>query len=239
MSRLLVEFCGEERVVEHHLGVGRAADLVVDDNPYLHREVFRFVRRAATWWIHTTGSRAVVTVDDGAGSSATIGPGASAALVAPTSVVRFSAGPARYELSATLEDHERDLDLFGPAELGGTRTLEWGRVGLNHDQRLLLLALCEHRLLHPSDRLAAPPTNRAAARRLGWSASKYNRKLDHLCEKLARAGVTGVHGDVALLAADRRRVLIDHAVGVGLVGVEDLADLEEPSGPSGPSGPSV
>ncbi len=226
MSRLLVEFCGEEHVVDERLGVGRAADLVIDDNPYLHREVLRFVRGAGTWWLHATGSRVVVTVDDGAGSSATVGPGASAALVAPTSTVRFSAGAARYELSATLEDHERDLDLFGPAELGGARTLEWGRVGLNHDQRLLLLALCEHRLLHPSDRLTPPPTNRATARRLGWSPSKYNRKLDHLCEKLARAGVPGVHGDVALLAADRRRVLIEHAVAVGLVAADDLADLD-------------
>ncbi|MFZ4517775.1 MAG: hypothetical protein ACOYOP_05280 [Microthrixaceae bacterium] len=229
MSRLLVEFCGEERAVEHRLGVGRAADLVIDDNPYLHREVLRFVRDGGTWWVHTTGSRVVVTVDDGAGSSATLGPGASAALVAPTSLVRFAAGPARYELSATLEDHERDLDLFGPAVLGGTRTLEWGRVGLNDDQRLLLLALCEHRLRNPSDRTAPPPTNRSAARRLGWSPSKYNRKLDHLCEKLARAGVAGVHGDVALLAADRRRVLIDHAVEVGLVNVTELGDLDPPA----------
>jgi hypothetical protein len=31
-----------------------------------------------------------------------------------------------------------------------------------------------------------------------------------------------VHGDLGLLAADRRRVLVDHAVRVGLVGIEDL-----------------
>jgi hypothetical protein len=61
--------------------------------------------------------------------------------------------------------------------------------------------------------------------RLGWTLAKFNRKLDHLCEKLARSGVRGVHGDLGLLASDRRRVLVEHAVAVGLVRVDDLADL--------------
>ena len=38
----------------------------------------------------------------------------------------------------------------------------------------------------------------------------------HLALILARAGVGGLHGDVAVLAADRRRRLVEHAVEVGL-----------------------
>jgi hypothetical protein len=107
----------------------------------------------------------------------------------------------------------------------GSPTLEWGRVDLNDDQRLLVVALCEGRLTAPADRWAALPSNRSAALRLGWSLSKFNRKLDHLCEKLDRVGVPGGHGDLGLLAADRRRVLVEHALEVGLVTPADLALL--------------
>jgi hypothetical protein len=64
------------------------------------------------------------------------------------------------------------------------------------------------------------------AARLGWTLAKFNRKLDHLCVKLARAGVAGVHGDLGQLATDRRRVLVEHALEVGLVGPQDLVLLE-------------
>jgi hypothetical protein len=108
----------------------------------------------------------------------------------------------------------------------GAVTLEWGRVDLNDDQRLLLAALCEPRLRDPADRWAPVPSNRSVAARLGWTLAKFNRKLDHLCVKLARAGVAGVHGDLGQLATDRRRVLVEHALEVGLVGPQDLVLLE-------------
>jgi hypothetical protein len=233
-GRLIVGFCGEEWVLEpgDELGFGRAADLVVDDNPYLHRRVGRFAHRGGAWWLDNVGRTVAVTVLDRAGSSsATVGPGSSCALVHAAFVLAFAAGPADYEIEGTLEDLERHHDLGGEGAavaVGGPGavppTLDWGRVPLNEDQRDLLLALCTHRLRRPADRFAPLPTNRACAQQLGWSLAKFNRKLDHLCEKLARAGVRGVHGDLGLLAADRRRVLVDHAVQVGLVTAADLGD---------------
>jgi hypothetical protein len=56
--------------------------------------------------------------------------------------------------------------------------------------------------------------------------SKYNRKLDHLCQKLDRAGVPGLYGAEGAQASDRRRALVDHAVAVGLVTVDDLTLLD-------------
>ena len=38
-------------------------------------------------------------------------------------------------------------------------------------------------------------TNREVAARLGWSLTKFNRKLDNVCQKLKKAGVQGLHGD--------------------------------------------
>jgi len=159
-------------------------------------------------------------------SSATVGPGSAGALVHAGFVLSFAAGPAIYEIEGTLEDLERREDLdSGPAGEGGPVTLDWGRVELNDDQRALLVMLCEPRLRRPSDRFSPVPSNRSCAARLGWSLAKFNRKLDHLCEKLDRAGVRGLHGDLGLLAADRRRVLVDHAVQVGLVRAEELGSV--------------
>lgn len=231
---LILEFCGEQFLLApgDALTFGRAADLVLDDNPYLHRVVGSVEHRAGTWWLQNRGRAVAVTVHDLVGaSSATVGPGSELALVWGRFRLSFRAGPVPYELDGLLEDHDRLEDVLGPAATGSTATLEWGRVELNDDQRALLLVLCEHRLRHPWDRAAPPLTNRAAAVRLGWSLAKYNRKLDHLCEKLARSGVPGVHGDLGMLAADRRTVLVDHAVSVGLVRLEDL-----PGGDDGPAG---
>ena len=133
----------------------------------------------------------------------------------------FVAGPTRYELDGTLEDVELEHDLLGSHE-DGQETLEWGQIDLNPDQRLLLTVLCEARLIGPTDWFAPIPPNRASAARLGWSVAKFNRKLDNLCLKLSRHGVAGVHGDLGPLAANRRRVVVDHAVERGLVTAADL-----------------
>ena len=50
--------------------------------------------------------------------------------------------------------------------------------------------------------------------------------VNHLCEKLHRAGVPGVHGGVGANASDRRRRLVEHALTVGLVDVEQLVLLD-------------
>jgi hypothetical protein len=227
----MVDFCGEEQVVEpgHELTFGRAGTLEVDDNPYLHRLLGRFVDRSGVWWLDHLADRTPIVVRDAHGPSrSVVAPGTSAVITHGEFVVAFTAGPTNYELLGTLEEHEWAIDLLGPDGLDGTRTLDWGRVELNPDQRLLLVALCEPRLRDHGAPDAAVPANRAGATRLGWSLSKFNRKLDHLCEKLARAGVHGVHGDAGASATDRRRRLVDHAVDLGLVTVDDLALLEQP-----------
>ena len=223
---LWLEFCGEEVRVTDQLSVGRSADLVVDDNRYLHRCVFEVVADGSVWWLRNTGARIVISVVDLAGRSATtVAPGAACVLAFPTFGIRFAAGPTRYELTGTIEELERDADLRSGADLAAPRTLEFGCVDLNAEQRLLLLALSEPQLLDPAGDVGVP-TNRQASHRLGWSATKFHRKLDNLCAKFARAGVAGVHGDVAELAADRRRRLVRHAIDAGLVTIDDLTDLD-------------
>lgn len=229
-GRLYLEFCGEDLRLEpsESLTFGRAGDLVIDDNPYLHRLVGRVTNRGGVWWLENLGRSIALAVTELDGpSGSTVGPGTSVALVHGEFAVRFSAGPARYELIGALEAHEWDTDLLGPDGLAGARTLEWGRVELNPDQHLLLVALCERRLRDPSRADLPVPPNRERAARLGWTVTKFNRKLDHLCEKLHRAGVAGVHGGLGASAVERRRRLVEHALAVGLVTRDDLGLLDE------------
>jgi hypothetical protein len=45
------------------------------------------------------------------------------------------------------------------------------------------------------------PTSAAAAQRLGWSITRFNRKLDNVCDKLDRQGVLwlGVSGTAPMV----------------------------------------
>ena len=72
--------------------------------------------------------------------------------------------------------------------------------------------------------MALPPSAKVAER-LGWNLTRYNRKLDNVCEKLSRAGVRGLRGSVSDLASSRRARLVEYALAVSLVSVDDLALL--------------
>jgi hypothetical protein len=223
VDRLLVEHCGDERVVDPSttLTFGRSAELVVDANPYLHRVVGRFRHDGRSWWVDNVGRAVTLTLlSSGDLSSSTVGPGASAPILQVESVVAFTAGPADYEVAVVRERAERLADLAAGddgALTGPLVTLEWGHPELNGDQWALLDVLCEHRVDRPSDQWAPIPSNRACAAQLGWTLAKFNRKLDHLCEKLERSGVRGLRGDLGLSATDRRRLLVEHVVRSGLL----------------------
>ena len=224
-GKLYLEFCGEDHTLSpgESLSFGRAADLVIDENPYMHRVVGRFVQRGNHWCIENHSRSITFTIRELAGlSSALVGPQSTAALLQGEFTCGFVSGPTRYELSGALEGFEWDTDLLGQAGALGTQTMDWGRVDLNEDQHLLLLAMCEQRLLNPQTEQTQPPSNRQGAARLGWSLTKFNRKLDHLCEKLHRAGIPNVHGGLGANAMDRRVHLMDHALQVELVSVNDL-----------------
>ena len=64
--------------------------------------------------------------------------------------------------------------------------------------------------------------------RLGWPLTKFNRKLDNVCEKLDRVGVRGLRGGrVEGAASNRRTALVEHAVSTLMVTAEDLPLLDE------------
>lgn len=222
-EQLLVDYCGEihRLAAGSSLMFGRRAELSIDENPYLHRIVGRFVHRQGLWWLQNHGKKTTLELRDRQSTSRlTLAPGQQMALTYVDFVVGFTAGPTSYELEVTRDGASSSVDELELAS--GTATIDFGKVPLSAEQHILLVALAELRLTSGN---RGVPTNQAVAARLGWTLTKFNRKLDHLCAKLAREGVRGLRGGPDALAVDRREVLVEHAVTVGLVSSDDLGLL--------------
>jgi hypothetical protein len=222
---LYVDFIGDVTTVEpgDELTFGRQADLHIDDNRHLHRVLGRFWSRGDSWWLTNEGRSITIQIADAdSRSSVQLAPGSEIALSFPNSILRFRAGVTDYEITVRVPDRDADegddddpLAADDDEEEDGD-TIALGELMLTDEQRLLLLALGEATLRDPhnSDDL---PTNRAVARRLGWSITKFNRKLDNLCDRFTKLGVGGLRGSIDQLATDRRRRLVEHAVESGLI----------------------
>ena len=224
---VLVDFCGEQHraTATHPVTIGREGDVAIDDNPYLHRRFLVVERSGDLWWLANTGSRLSVTVADPDGlMQAWLGPGARLPLVFDHTMAWFTAGPTTYEMSL---HHSEALfaPVGSPANVGGVTTM--GRITLTADQRLMLLALAEPVLRRGERGQGALPTNAAAARRLDWTLTKFNRKVDNVCDRLDKHGVQGLHGEPGDLAAGRRARLVEYAVATRLLNAADLRLLDE------------
>ena len=224
---LHVEFCGELTSVspETPFSIGRAASLSVDENLSLHRRVVELRWSEPLWWLANVGSRLNVTVaEKGARVHAFLQPGAQLPIVFEETILRFSAGQTTYELGLLLRDPPFAMNDLSTDETGETTI---GRMIFTADQTLLMLALAEPTLKMFGAGSTTLPTNAEAARRLGWTLTKFNRKLDNVCQKLKRAGVPGLHGEIDRLASTRRARLVEYTIAVGLVSVSDLPLLDQ------------
>jgi len=230
VTTLVVDFCGERQEPDpsQPWTFGRGGDLVVDDeNPYLHRVVGLLRRDGQQWWLENAGSYIELVVVAASGSTTRLAPlphaPPSMALVEPTYRVGFAAGATTYELDLLLPG--RAPTAATPRDGPGDETVRPGQVTLTDDERALVLALARPRLLDPTAGPDKVPPNRAVAAALGWRITRFNRKLDYLCERLTKAGVKGLHGERGAGAGGRRWQLVQHVVSTGLV---TRADLDEP-----------
>jgi hypothetical protein len=236
---LRVEFAGEtiELTPGEPFVIGREGDLVVDDNPFLHRQFLTLTDASGVWALANVGDQLAATVSDAEGRlEAFLGPGAVLPIVFEETTVRFTAGPTTYEFSL-----RNDAPVFTTSPVStaaddadrlSDSNATIGRVLLTHDQRLLILALAESGLRSAGGRSAVLPTSGQAARRLGWTTTKFNRKLDNVCDKLSKLGVRGLQGDLGALASNRRARLVEYSLAVRLVTRDDLELLAEATGES-------
>ncbi len=229
MTPIRVEFCGEwyEVAVGGELSVGREADLVIDENPYLHRVFLRIHEEGGLWWLSNVGTLLSATVSDGTGQvQAWLASGARLPIVFPLLHVIFSAGSTTYDFTIHAEKQFYDTST-ATASASSTSTIM--PVTLTTSQKLLVLALSEQMLQPSVPGRSSIPSSADAAARLGWSMTTFNRKLDNVCDKLTKVGVPGLRGGPRKLATNRRLRLVEYAVASHLVGVEDLPLLDAPA----------
>ncbi|WP_214467956.1 hypothetical protein [Microbacterium flavescens] len=230
-DELTVEFAGEAFTVgpDAVFTVGREGDLAIDDNLFLHRHFLTIENVQGLWLLSNVGTRLAATVTDSGGRvQAWLAPGARLPLVFAATAVIFSAGPTTYELTISVaEPAFRETQQLEHDD--GLSTI--GDVPLTHSQRVMILALAEPVLRREGTGMSELPTSAQAAERLGWTLTRFNRKLDNVCDKLDRIGVPGLRGGVRSYATNRRVRLVEHAIAARLVTRDDLPllDLERES----------
>jgi hypothetical protein len=227
-TTLRVEFAGEwfDPVADQPFTIGREGDLAVDDNPYLHRAFLEITRREGLWWLTNVGSRLSATLSSAGGAvQSWLSPGASLPLVFAECVIVFTAGPTTYEIGVQTTTAPFAMAAnAASAQLGDATVMPSQLTAL---QKALIVALAEPMLRREGVGVSELPTSTKAAERLGWSMSRFNRKLDNVCDKLDRMGVQGLRGGAGRLASNRRARLVEYAVSSQLVTRADLALLDD------------
>ena len=224
-----VLFCGEEfpAVAGQQLTIGRSGDVEIDDNPYLHRNFLVVLQEGGLWWLSNVGSTLTATVADDQGLfQAWLAPGARIPLAFDRILVWFTAGPTTYDFEVIVDNPAFVSVAPDPAEQDHSGETTVGRVLFTPDQKLLMVALCEGFLSRSSPGTSQIPSSAAAAARIGWTVTRFNRKLDNVCQKLADAGTRGLHGGIGKLASNRKSRLVEHALSTRLVTAHDLVLLD-------------
>lgn len=223
-----VEFAGEWFDVDPARGftIGREGDLAVDDNPYLHRAFLELTARKGLWWLTNVGSRLSATISSAGGAvQSWLSPGASLPVVFSECLVVFTAGPTTYEIA--IHSSAASYSMSTSARFSGSGETTVMPMGLTQLQKLVIVALAEPMLRREGVGISELPTSTEAARRLGWTMSRFNRKLDNVCDRLDRMGVQGLRGGPGKLASNRKSRLVEYAVSSQLVSRTDLALLDD------------
>jgi len=224
-----VLFCGEEfpAVACRPVTIGRSGDVEIDDNPYLHRHFLVILKEGGLWWLSNVGSTLTATVADEKGLfQAWLGPGARIPLAFNRILVWFTAGPTTYDFEVIVDSPAFVSVTPDPDEPDQSGEMTVGRVLFTASQKLLVVALCESYLARSYPGTSQIPSSAAAAARIGWPVTRFNRKLDNVCQKLADAGTRGLHGGVGNLASNRKARLVEHALSTRLVTENDLVLLD-------------
>ena len=222
---LTIDYAGTISELAPHetLEFGRGAQLDIDSNPYLHRRLGRFAYRHGFWTLTNIGrSLHLIILDTKTLSQVVLASGRDLALTFTPAIIRFRAGRAIYELVV-----EGPTSPYSPPDETGEAfdTVTFSHIPLTPTQRLLIISLADATLRNPAAGVQIPNSREAAAR-LNWTITTFNRKLDNVCAKLTKAGVSGLHGTPDALATNRRRTLVEFAIQSGLVTPVHLQMLE-------------
>jgi len=213
-----VEFCGEYyRAANGQLTIGGpGSDITLEGD--LPLPILVVLERVDNlWWVTNRDVLGGVTVAQ-PGVRTSILVDSSAPLVAEKAEITFDHHLVRWGLEVRLA--------VVPERPATTSRAVERLVTLNSDQLQLLAVLAEPSIRYGQRTPLELPSNLDAAQRLGWTFTKFNRKLDHLCHRLEKAGlVRGTIGSFDRLASNRRAILVAFALNSELVTADNIDDL--------------
>ena len=220
--RLTVNFVGEVYRPSHELTFGREADLVLDENSFLHRRAGRFRLRDRSWWLDNVGTRLRITVVGNDGSVVDLQPGASTPLLGRQGEISVTAGPVRYVLEYELQEVQAQFQDSGQLTEGpdGDITMSYGPL-LTPRELDFVVVLARGRL---TGRLGPLPSHGEIADTWGVSHKTVDNTLQRLRSKLRNQRISGIQST---------ENLVEYLVSQGLVTLSDLewASLDGPDGP--------
>lgn len=223
---ITVDFIGELTTLDSTgtLRFGRDSDLVVDeDNQHLHRELGEFKYLNGQWWLRNIGRSIPLRLWHTEGTArSVVMSGSEVPITAKSTTIEFEAGRFRYELTVHL-----DNDRVPIATQGRSDTISATDLPLTVSQKQLIVSLAARALENPGSAITVPASKEAAAR-LGWKMTKFNAKLQNVCEKFAALGVQGLSADLGgSNVMDRRLRLVEYCIFNGVVSATDLELLAE------------
>ena len=229
MNKLTISFIDEIREISagEELIFGRGAQLDIDENPFLHRQlgVFRFVDDL--WWLSNLGRSISLDLQDrNSRSTISLAPTMEVPVTFSEFFVRFEAGRSSYEIEGRQERGRTTTPNLSPPQTQ-TITMNIGHIPLTDDQKRCILVLAERALTDPTEAIDNLPTSKQAADRLGWTRKSFDRKLDNVCELLTKKGLPGLHGGQGGVASDRRMRLVEYALTTAIVAKDDLRLLPD------------
>jgi len=206
---LTVRFIGEEFLPTEALVFGREAELMLDENSYLHRKAGRFCVREGTWWLENLGSHLRLTMVSSDGSIIELQPGGASPLLGSRGEVSLRAGPTRYAieywLTQPLVQAAVDIDETGL----GADTATFGPM-LTPREVDFVIVMAQGRL---TGRLGPLPSYGEIADIWGISNKTVDNTLQRLRAKLRKADITFVHSG---------ETLVEYLVTQGLLTIDDL-----------------
>jgi hypothetical protein len=173
------------------------------------------------WWLANRSTTRPFAVIDDQGLRKVLGPGQRIPVEEPLWVVVD--GSRSYRLRLTVDRGEAggadaDADAI-PTAAPGAPTVGSERVLVSAADRLAMTAMFAEYLEDPPRSDPLPKTYRAAATRLGWPRTTLAKRIEHLRERLDKAGVPNMTGLNALAN------LAEYALAQRLVTKDDLRRL--------------